>query len=69
MQRDEIKEPGEWCDLAGASALRMQIENYWKARGFAVQVDLTPGGYTQTMRSNRFDVRSNLINGMPRRVA
>ena len=69
-----IKSPGEsrvkdWCDEEGAKRLREKINSYWAERGYEVDVDLVDAGFVPAMRSARCDVRSNMVNGMPRRRA
>jgi hypothetical protein len=68
------KKPGEsrvkdWCDEEGAKRLREKINAYWAERGYEVDVDLVEAGFVPAMRSARTDVRSNMVNGMPRRRA
>lgn len=55
----------DWCSKEGANRLQGLIKEYWKKRGFDVEVELVHEGFVSTMRSSRFDVRSNMINGMP----
>lgn len=50
----------------GAEQLKLRIEAYWRERGAEVQVSLAPGGFTPALRAARMDVRSDMINGMPR---
>ncbi|HPF22997.1 MAG: lipoprotein [Hyphomonadaceae bacterium BRH_c29] len=57
----------DWCDEEGAKRLREKIAAYWAERGYEVDVDLIDAGFVPAMRSARTDVRSNMINGMPRR--
>lgn len=57
----------DFCDEPGAIALKAIIEAYWRARGFIVTVKLEGGGFLSVMRARRCDVRSDLINGWPRR--
>ena len=59
----------DWCDEEGAKRLREKINAYWAERGYEVDVDLVEAGFVPAMRSARTDVRSNKINGMPRRRA
>ncbi len=59
----------DWCNVDGAKRLREKIAEYWQDRGFEVEVDLVDAGFVPAMRSARTDVRSNMINGMPRRRA
>ncbi len=51
---------------AGANALKARIEAYWRARGHEVQVMLVEAPFTQAIRAGRYDVRSELVNGLPR---
>ena len=57
----------DWCDEEGAKRLREKISAYWAERGYEVDVDLIDAGFVPAMRSARTDVRSNMVNGMPRR--
>ncbi|MCI4645392.1 MAG: hypothetical protein MRY64_11460 [Hyphomonadaceae bacterium] len=57
----------DWCDNEGAKRLREKIREYWAERGYDVDVDLVDAGFVAAMRSARTDVRSNMVNGMPRR--
>lgn len=54
---------------AGASELKARIETYWRERGYDVQVMLIEAPFTQAIRSGRYDLRSELVNGLPRRAA
>ena len=56
----------DWCDEDGAKRLREKINAYWAERGYEVDVDLIEAGFVPAMRSARTDVRSNMVNGMPR---
>lgn len=57
----------DWCDQEGARRLQEKINSYWRERGYDVDVDLVDAGFVPAMRSARTDVRSNMVNGMPRR--
>jgi hypothetical protein len=57
------------CTDAGAQRLAARIKEYWRKKGFDVDVDMRPEGFVSTMRSARTDVRSDMVNGMPRRNA
>ncbi|MEZ6023931.1 MAG: hypothetical protein R3C16_11080 [Hyphomonadaceae bacterium] len=64
-------EPGprqtfDYTKKEGAQRLKETIEAYWRERGFDVQVMLAQGPFTIELRAARYDVRSDLINGMPR---
>ncbi|MFN0023488.1 MAG: phosphoglycolate phosphatase [Parvularculaceae bacterium] len=58
----------DYCNDGGAQRLASKIEDFWRKKGFDVQVDLRPEGFVATMRSARTDVRSDMVNGMPRRI-
>ena len=57
----------DWCNNEGAKRLREKIREYWSERGYEVDVDLVDAGFVPAMRSARTDLRSNMVNGMPRR--
>ncbi|WP_300378681.1 hypothetical protein [Henriciella sp.] len=57
----------DWCNNEGAKRLREKIREYWAERGYEVDVDLVDAGFVPAMRSARTDLRSNMVNGMPRR--
>tara|TARA_A100000171_G_C2026890_1_gene93862 strand:+ start:172 stop:384 length:213 start_codon:yes stop_codon:yes gene_type:complete len=54
------------CDHTGALRLKSQIEAYWKERGHDVSVSLDKAGFMPAFRSARTDVRSNMVNSLPR---
>jgi hypothetical protein len=60
------REPGDFCSRDGALALKEKIEAYWRERGHNVMVALHNVGFHPAIRAARFDVRSDMINGMPR---
>lgn len=53
---------------AGAARLKARIEEYWIARGY-VPPQITPVnmGFSHHTRCARVELRSDMINGMPRR--
>lgn len=57
------------CTKDGASRLQLLITEYWRKKGFDVSVKLVNEGFVSTMRSSRTDLRSDMVNGMPRRHA
>ena len=57
----------DFCDETGAKRLEQKIKDYWESRGYDVDVDLVNAGFVAAMRSARCDVRSDMVNGMPRR--
>ncbi|MEM7766615.1 MAG: hypothetical protein AAF253_03905 [Pseudomonadota bacterium] len=59
----------DWCDTEGAKRLADKIREYWVERGYEVDLDFVDSGFVAAMRSARTDVRSNMVNGMPRRRA
>lgn len=56
----------DFCTRDGASILKQKIEAYWRARGHNVQVMLHNVGFHPAIRAARYDVRSDLVNGLPR---
>ena len=58
----------DYCTPEGARRLKQRIEAYWSERGYSVSVDLVDAGFMPAMRSARTDVRSDMVNGMPRRT-
>jgi len=56
----------DFCSRTGAHALKEKIEAYWRERGHAVVVALHNVGFHPAIRAARFDVRSDMVNGMPR---
>lgn len=57
----------DFCNQDGARRLKQRIEEYWRDRGYAVEVRLVDAGFMPAMRSARTDVRSDMMNGMPKR--
>lgn len=60
-------DPDDAMTRAGAERLAMTIKQYWRDRGFEVAVSVESAGWVRAIRSERVDVRSELINGMPPR--
>jgi hypothetical protein len=56
----------DFCSRDGAHAIKAKIEAYWRERGQTVQVMLHNVGFHPAIRAARFDVRSDMINGLPR---
>lgn len=66
--RDPPPPEHDFCDDKGAAELKQKIEAYWVSRGFAPpQINLHHMGFIACMRSARTDIRSDMINGMPRK--
>jgi hypothetical protein len=57
----------DFCNVDGARRLKQRIEEYWRERGYNVDVKLIEAGFVAAMRSARTDVRSDMVNGMPTR--
>ncbi|MGE0408591.1 MAG: hypothetical protein AB7P23_04925 [Amphiplicatus sp.] len=55
------------CTQDGATRLASQIKEFWRKRGFEVAVETRHEGFVSTMRSSRTDLRSDMVNGMPRK--
>jgi hypothetical protein len=55
----------DFCNVDGARRLKMRIEEYWRERGYNVEVKLIEAGFVAAMRSARTDVRSDMVNGFP----
>jgi hypothetical protein len=55
-----------YFDHAGAIKLKDCIERYWSARGYHVNVEIIKAPFLNDIRSARFDVRSDMVNGRPR---
>ncbi len=60
-------ELNDFCNAFGAGRLKQRIEDYWRARGCAVNVQLLESRFTAAMRSSRTDVRSDMLDGLPSR--
>ncbi len=57
------------CTEEGARRLKQRIEQYWQERGYDVSIDLMEAGFMPAMRSARTDIRSDMVNGLPRKAA
>jgi hypothetical protein len=56
----------DYCSRDGAMALKEKIEAYWRERGQDVMIALHNVGFHPAIRAARYDVRSDMVNGMPR---
>jgi len=56
---------GETCDRAGAERIARKIEEFWAAQGKIVNIRIVPKGFHAAIRSTRFEVHSDLIDGLP----
>jgi hypothetical protein len=61
-------EPADYCSKEGAASLKEKIEAYWRERGYEVMVAMHNVGFHPAIRAARYDVRSDMVNGMPRRA-
>jgi hypothetical protein len=59
----------DFCNVDGARRLKQRIEEYWRERGYSVDVKLIEAGFVAAMRSARTDVRSDMVNGLPTKRA
>ncbi|MET0183510.1 MAG: hypothetical protein ABW199_11550 [Caulobacterales bacterium] len=57
----------DFCNADGARRLKMKIEEFWRDKGFDVEIKLVEAGFVAAMRSARTDVRSDMVNGFPAR--
>ncbi len=55
----------DFCNVDGARRLKQRIEEYWRERGYNVDIKLVEAGFVAAMRSARTDVRSDMVNGLP----
>jgi hypothetical protein len=65
QKRAALKSKEDYCSESGALRLKHRIETYWADRGYPVQVNLKRVEFHPLMRSARFDIRSNMKNGVP----
>lgn len=56
---------GDWCSRQGAEALRDAITHYWAQRGYAISAHVVDSGFDMATRAGRYDVRSDMRNGLP----
>ena len=59
----------DFTDRDGANALKARIEAYWRERGHEVEVTLVDAPFAPALRAARVDVRSEMVNGLPRQRA
>jgi len=57
----------DYCSAEGARRLKQRIEEYWRERGFDIDIKLVDAVFMAAMRSARTDLRSDMVNGLPRR--
>lgn len=61
-----VRADADWTNPTGAAQLKSRIEDYWRERGYEIQVTLVDGPFNAALRASRVDVRSELVNGLPR---
>lgn len=66
VQEHDDDERGDSLTRDGAIRLKQAIEYYWLSKGYAVEVKLISVGFHPAIRENRYDVRSDLLNGRPK---
>lgn len=56
----------DFSSETGAHELKARIDEYWSARGYKVRSAVVHGPFHMSMRAARFEVRSDMVNGLPR---
>lgn len=56
----------DFSTRSGAAALAARIAAYWRERGYAVLLSVEEKGFHPVTRAVRFEVRSDLVDGLPR---
>lgn len=51
-----------------AQEILERIQSYWAQKGFQVQGAVHPAGYSPRLRSTVYEVTTDLVNGLPRRM-
>ncbi len=64
MRRDEPQQ--DYTTRDGAQALAARIAEYWRDRGYEVMLQIEDVGFHPAIRAARYEIRSDLINGLPR---
>lgn len=58
----------DYCDEDGARVLGKIIADYWAKRGMIVRLEYVEEAFVPAMRSGYTSIRSNMVNGMPRKT-
>lgn len=66
---DAESDPDSTFTKDGADRLAAMISEYWAKRGKSVQLRVSQSGFHPAIRSARYDIRSDMVNGMPRQRA
>ena len=64
MRCDEPQQ--DFTTKEGAKALAARIAEYWRDRGHRVMLQIEDVAFHPAVRAVRYEIRSDLINGMPR---
>lgn len=56
-------------DRRGAEELLKRIQGYWAKRGYQVDGFVHDCGFHEKVRMSRYEVRTNLVNGLPAELA
>ena len=58
---------GDYVTKEGAEKLKARIEDYWRNRGYIPPtVGLLSQGFVPQIREARYDLRSDMVGGLPR---
>ena len=57
------------CTASGAERLAERIRQHWASDGHDVHMRLAEEGFSPAMRSAHTDIRSDMVNGLPRGCA
>lgn len=58
-----------YFDEHGAKELLKRIKAHWASKGYEVDGYIVDCGFHEKVRAARYEVRTNLINGMPPQLA
>ena len=58
---------GDYLTQTGAQRLANKITEVWREQGFDVNVRLERSGFDAKIGQSRYDVRSDMLNGKPRK--
>lgn len=62
-------QPGDACTRSGAQRIATALRAYWTERNRDVTVTIYEAAFNPVMRTARYDVRSDMVDGLPvRRV-
>lgn len=68
LESPPMRMPRDLCGRPGAEWLASRIEEYWAERGYVPpEIQLEQRMFNTTMRSVRFDVRSDMEGGLPKK--